>query len=57
MDIQGSMSSSQLAIQYQAKVLSMQKNAMNAIGDSAIQLIQSAVVADPAQGQHLNVTA
>ena len=57
MDIQGSTSSTQLAIQYQAQVLSMQKNAMNAVGDSAIQLIQSAVIADPAQGQNLNITA
>ena len=59
MDVQaaGSASASQIQIQYQAKVLSMQKNAMKAAGDNVLQLLQSATVADPAQGQHLNVTA
>ena len=59
MDVQtaGSASAAQLQIQYQAKVLSMQKNAMKAAGEKVLQLLQAATVVDPAQGQHLNVTA
>ena len=59
MDVQAASSASavQLQVQYQARVLSMQKNAMKAAGDNVLQLLQAATVVDPAQGQHLNVKA
>lgn len=42
--------------EYQARVLSLQKDAMNMQGQMAIELINAAVVS-PQSGQQLNVTA
>jgi len=46
-----------LATEYEALAIQRQVDALNLQGDLALQLIESAVVADAAVGANLNVTA
>ncbi len=48
-------SSSVLSAQYQAKVIGLQKDAIDMAGKQALMLIQSASVLPPEQGHHLDV--
>lgn len=48
-------SSSELAMAYQVRVLTMQKDAMNAAGEAALKLIESATVLPQGQGANLNI--
>lgn len=50
----GSATSAQLQTEYQARVMVMQKNAVQFQGEQALQLIQAATV-DPAVGAKVNI--
>lgn len=49
------MTNAVLSAQYQAKVIGLQKDAIDMAGRQALQLIQSASVLPPGQGHHLDV--
>lgn len=53
----GGVSSAAFQAEYQARILSMQKDVQTSLGEAAIKLIQAAITVDPAVGQNLDVYA
>ena len=51
------MSSTELAMAYQVRVVALQKDAINAAGQAAVQLIQSAMNLPAGQGANLDIRA
>lgn len=54
--VSAGLQTSQINSQYQVLALKKQLDAAKQIGDSAVQLIQSASI-DPSVGKHVNLTA
>lgn len=55
--ISQAMSSTELAMAYQVRVVALQKDAINAAGQAAVQLIQSAMNLPAGQGANLDIRA